>query len=256
LCYNLKYYERKIKKIAKREGLDDSTLDKIPQLHFVNGFGHPDLIVVKDDEPNKINALSWGLIPFWVKNTMDAVKISNQTLNAVGETIFEKPAFRNAAKNQRCVIFVDGFYECHHIDAKTKVPFYIYRADGEPMILAGLWEIWHNDKDGITRQTASIVTTKANHKMSLIHNNPTAIQRNGPRMPVILPDELMRDWLRHEDESKAESERLKQLLLPFPDDLLKVHPVANLQGKEGSGNSARASEPINRDIGGLNEIVD
>lgn len=256
MCYNLKYYERKIKKIAKRAGLDDSTLDKIPQLHFVNGFSHPDLITVKDEEPDKISALSWGLIPFWVKTTTDAVKISNQTLNAVGETIFEKPAFRNSAKNKRCVILVDGFYEYHHIDAKTKVPFYIYRADGEPMIFAGLWERWHNEKDGIIRETASIVTTNANHKMSLIHNNPAAIQRNGPRMPVILPEELMMDWLRHEDDSKAETERLKQLILPFPDELLKVHTVATLQGKDGSGNTPNASLPTKWQIDGLDEIID
>jgi len=59
----------------------------------------------------------------------------NQTLNAPSETMFEKNTYKQSAKNKRCVIYIDGFYEHHHFKGKT-YPFSIYRSDGEPMAFA------------------------------------------------------------------------------------------------------------------------
>lgn len=115
----------------------------------------------------------------------------NNTLNARGETIFEKPSFRTSAKNHRCIIYVAGFYEHHHYNNKT-YPFFIYRKDAQPMALAGLWSEWKNPDTGGRLNTFSIVTTKGNKMMARIHNNPKLKE---PRMPVILPSELEDEWL-------------------------------------------------------------
>ncbi len=54
---------------------------------------------------------------------------------ARGETIFEKPSFRESARYKRCLIYVDGFYEHHHFKGKT-YPFLIKKKNNEPVILA------------------------------------------------------------------------------------------------------------------------
>ena len=48
----------------------------------------------------------WGLIPPWVK---DPRKFS-LIINARGDTLNEKPSFRNAMKRRRCLFPADGFY--------------------------------------------------------------------------------------------------------------------------------------------------
>lgn len=242
MCYNIQYYARKIKREAARLGINTDAIEPAPEVHYASGFSHPDLICQTDSKPNQLTLLSWGLIPSWIKTSTDAVKLSNQTLNAVGETIFEKPSFRSAAKSRRCIVWITGFYEYHHLDAKTKIPYFIQRKDENPMRLAGLWETWTDREHNITRQTVSIVTTKANSIMSKIHNNPTAIQRNGARMPVILPDELAIDWIKHDEDPNIDKAKANNLLLPFPEDLLTWHTVAPLQGKAGTGNRLEASK--------------
>jgi putative SOS response-associated peptidase YedK len=49
----------------------------------------------------------WGLIPAWVKDP----KGFSLLINARGESVNDKPAFRNAMKRRRCLIPADGFYE-------------------------------------------------------------------------------------------------------------------------------------------------
>jgi putative SOS response-associated peptidase YedK len=83
--------------------------------------------------------------------------------------------------------------------------------------------------------TFSIVTTVGNEMMTKIHNNP---KLEGPRMPVILHDELADNWI---DKSKSQKE-LMDLLLPFPDEYLHAHTVYKIAGKESKGNVADAEE--------------
>jgi len=49
----------------------------------------------------------WGLIPFWAKDE----KIGSSLINARGETVATKPAFRSSFKKRRCLVLADGFYE-------------------------------------------------------------------------------------------------------------------------------------------------
>src|SRR5262252_712530 len=51
--------------------------------------------------------LTWGLIPSWAKDPSGAARM----INARSETVTEKPAFRDALQNRRCLIPADGFYE-------------------------------------------------------------------------------------------------------------------------------------------------
>lgn len=156
-------------------------LDFIPSL-VVSGFEFPKLPVVLND-PYQAQMVSWGLIPAWTKSQEDAHAIRAKTLNARCETLFDLPSFRTAARTQRCVIIVNGFYEWRHEeDGKTKTRYHLFDSRDRALLLAGLWETWRGGK------TCTIVTMAANTLMSYIHN----VKK---RMPVMLERDQVEKWL-------------------------------------------------------------
>ncbi len=208
-------------------------------IHHASGFSHPELLIYTDRSPNFPEVATWGLVPHWVKDDEQRKKLWNQTLNAKGETIFEKPSFRNAAKNNRCIVYVDGFYEHHHFGGKT-YPFLIKQNNNEPLALAGLWSEWEDKETGGVINTFTIVTTDGNPLLAKIHNNP---KLKGPRMPFILPSELEDKWLIHLDD-ELDQKSIEELIQSYPEEELTAHTVARLRGKEYIGNVEKISDPF------------
>ena len=69
-----------------------------------------DVLVIRHNPKNKqrsLDALRWGLIPYWAKDP----KIAYKTINARAETVDTAPSYREAFKKRRCLIPADGFYE-------------------------------------------------------------------------------------------------------------------------------------------------
>jgi putative SOS response-associated peptidase YedK len=128
MCFDIKFViasqlkrEKRLQNLnpeGKTTGLDEKHLNIKDQFH-VSAFTHPQILIFTDREPFKATPAIWGLIPNWVKDNKQRLQIWNKTLNARGETIFEKPSFRYAAKHNRCLIYLDGFYEHHHYKGKT-----------------------------------------------------------------------------------------------------------------------------------------
>ena len=244
MCYTAVSISRQLIKYAKHRSddknqislltkeLEEITRHLIP-LHVADAYAHPKLLVFTNTKPYKPQLFHWGLIPSWIKNKADALKIANQTLNARGETIFEKPAYRHSAAHKRCLIYLDAFYEYHHFKGKT-YPFHISQIHDEPLAIAGLWEEWADPETGELVDTVSLVTTKANALLHKIHNNP---KQDEARMPVILPKEKQDEWL-----NTNEKLHLEKLLIPYPEQLLKAHTVRKLKGKDASGNSPQSEE--------------
>jgi putative SOS response-associated peptidase YedK len=248
MCYDAKSGLKLALKYAKHRGDDptiiaalETELEKVSdsfQKHFhVSGFSHPKLMVFTNLKPFVPQAFVWGLIPNWVDNKDQAHTLWNNTLNAKGETIFEKASFQNSAKHKRCLIYLDAFYENHHAHGKT-FPYHIAMKNNEPLSIAGLWDEWVDKETGETIKTCSIVTTKGNKTLSKIHNNP---KLNGPRMPVILPKNKQDDWLIGFG-ADDDNEKLSQLLLPFDDDALSTYTVKRLKGKDGVGDTQEAEK--------------
>lgn len=245
MCYDIKASKEAQLKRAQRHG-DAEAVKQIKQellpftdlpIHHASGFQHPKLLIYTEESAWKPEVATWGLVPHWVKQREQAEKFWNNTLNARGETIFEKPAFRDAARYHRCLIYVDGFYEHHHFKGKT-YPFFIHRKDQDPLILAGLWNRWNDPDSGETLTTFSIVTTEGNPLLTRIHNNP---KLKGPRMPLILPEEMADQWL--EDVSdELDEQKIGELIAPYPDEVLTAHTVGRLRGKEYKGNIEGISE--------------
>jgi putative SOS response-associated peptidase YedK len=150
--------------------------------------------------------LRWGLVPSWAKD----LSIGARMINARAETAAEKPAFRSALRQRRCLVVADGFYEWQQAPA-GKQPFYFRVHGGAPCGLAGLWEIWRGPDDTPV-QTCTILTTRANPLLAPIHE----------RMPVILPPDQYGLWL---DPDMRDAGPLEHLFEPFPAEAMDSYPV-------------------------------
>ena len=247
MCYDIKASLEAQLNRAKRSGdkkaMEEILEDLVPltdlPIHHASGFSHPKLLIYTDRSPDFPEVSSWGLVPHWVKDRIQLNKLWNNTLNARGETIFEKPSFREAAKNSRCIIYVDGFYEHHHYNGKT-YPFFIQLKNQIPMALAGLWSEWYDGETKTMLNSFSIVTTTGNSLLAKIHNNP---KLKGPRMPVILPSKLEEQWL-NPIRDELDQKQLETLITAFPEDELKTYTVGRLRGKEYRGNIPEISNEV------------
>ncbi len=164
------------------------------------------LPIISSDAPNELKLYKWGLVPFWAKDP----KIGYKMINARGETIAQKPSFRNAFKKRRCLIPATGFYEWKKT-ATGKQPMHIHLKSDKLMTFAGLWEIWE-DAEGREMRTFTIVTTTPNAEMEPIHD----------RMPVIVPPEGRPDWLN----TDLPAEEVQSLVVPYPDGELQADRVS------------------------------
>jgi len=163
------------------------------------------VLVVKNSPEGKPVAgkYRWGLIPGWAKDAA----IGNRLANARGETIADKPAFRNAFRKWRCLVPASGFYEWK-TTAGRKHPWYLHPKDAALFGLAGITELW-NGPDGPVR-TMALITTGANELMRPIHD----------RMPVIIEPGDYAAWL------DAKNENPKALLRPYADSRMEAYPVS------------------------------
>ncbi len=246
MCYAVAYLTRRKLTYARRAGASEEEvreleeqLEKLttglPPVYHVSGFAHPQLLCFTREDGPRFMLLRWGLIPHWVKDAAQAAQLSRQTLNARGETLFEKPAFRKAALH-RCLVLVDGFFEFHHLGKRT-FPYHIRIRDGGPMALGGVCSTWRDPHEGSVIHTVSIVTTEANLEMARIHNNPKS---QGPRMPFIVPREMDRPWL----SADTDPDEAAALIRPLDESLLEAYTVPPLLGKQAIGNVPAALGPF------------
>ena len=204
-------------------------------LFAISGFEHPTIPILIDVGGLHWQPMHWGLIPLWCKDWNAALELSNMTLNARAETLFEKPAFKHAASTRRGLLPITGFYEYKHVKGK-KFPHFIDWKDEEVRLLACVCDEWKDRDRGETVLTFSIVTTRGNPLMAEIHNNP---ELDEPRMPVVLEGNNLLKWMSNE----TPLEELKQLLVPCPDRDMRAHTVKALRGKNSPGNSPEAFKP-------------
>lgn len=163
-----------------------------------------------EDGARHLDLLRWGLVPHWA----DDPAIGNRMINARGESVADKPAFRGAFRQRRCLVPADGFYEWKAA-GKRKQPYLIRRRDGRPLAFAGLWERWPGPKGAPLPQpleTVTIVTTAAGGMIADLHE----------RMPVMLEPEHWGLWL----DPRAPLPMVEDLLRPAPDPALEAVPVS------------------------------
>jgi putative SOS response-associated peptidase YedK len=168
------------------------------------------IVVVERDDRRALTSYRWGLIPHWAEDA----RIASRTFNARAESVATMSAFRESFRRRRCLVPVDGFYEWRR-EGSVRQPYRIFRADGRPLALAGLWSGWRNPDTDEVRRTFTIVTTTPNAVVAELHD----------RMPVIIPDEAWGRWL---DPRPAEPGELRALLEPTDAVLLEIAPASRL----------------------------
>ena len=160
---------------------------------------------VIDGATRDVVMLHWGLVPAWAKDPA----IGSRMINARGETLSEKPSFRNAFSHRRCLILTNGFYEWEKVDGR-KQPFFIHLESGKPFVFAGLWEVWHSP-EGAVLNSCTIITCQANDLVGKLHD----------RMPVIIPADQQAALL----DPKGQIDNLQKLIVPYSANEMAMYPV-------------------------------
>lgn len=164
--------------------------------------------------------MRWWLVPSWSKS--DQAKYA--TFNARSEDAASKPAFRSPFRRRRCVVPVSGFYEWQKTD-EGKQPHYIRRADGRPLMFAGLWDRWGE------LESCTILTTVPNAEMKQLHH----------RMPCILEPEQLAGWC---DPELEDLDQIQAKLRPAADGILETHQASMRVNNARTANDPELTRPI------------
>lgn len=175
----------------------------------------PVAAVVSAGGTRRYGPMRWGFLPRWYKHPTDGPLL----FNARAETVAEKPAFAEAARKRRCLIPATGFYEWTR-DGDSRLPWFITRADGAPMVFAGVWQVWEGP-DGARIASCAIVTTASRGRMADLHD----------RVPVVLEPADWALWLGEAGHGAA------RLMHPAAEGLMTFHRVGT------AVNSNRAEGP-------------
>ena len=225
--------------LEERYGAELIDHDKYRPSYYYHAYSLPLMPVVCSDDPASLRLFRWGLIPSWAEDEKEASEIMTKTFNARSETIETKPAFRESFISRRCLVPVRGFFEWQHIGGR-KIPWYISLRDEDIFSLAGIWDSWKM-KGGISLNTFSVVTTRANELMSEIHNTKK-------RMPVILPAAAEKLWLKEVLDKTSATE----LMEPVAQEMLKAHTVSPLiTNTRADRNRQELIMPYNYPVQGL-----
>jgi putative SOS response-associated peptidase YedK len=225
--------------LEERYGADLIDHDKYRPSYYYHAHSLPMMPVVCSGDPASVHLFRWGLIPSWAADETEANEIMMKTFNARSETIDTKPAFRESFTSRRCLVPVRGFFEWQHIGGR-KIPWYISLRDEDIFSLAGIWDSWKM-KGGVSLNTFSVVTTRANELLSEIHNTRK-------RMPVILPAAVEKLWLKEELEKSSAAE----LMEPVASGMLEAHTVSPLiTNARADRNRAELIMPYNYPVQGL-----
>ena len=156
----------------------------------------------------ELTLLRWGLIPYWAKNAAIGAKL----INARGDTVAGKPAFREAFGRRHCLVPMSGFYEWRKVGA-ARIPHYVHLLNTEVFAVAGLHEFWPGRDGAAPIESFTIITTDANELIRPLHD----------RMPAILHEANYEAWLAPKDRDKA---ALQALLAPYPAEEMRAYPVS------------------------------
>ncbi|MFQ8430686.1 SOS response-associated peptidase [Amaricoccus sp. W119] len=185
---------------APEEGL----AAKPPSWNGAPRLTYPLIVWQRDLRGPVFVAGNWGFVPAWQRDPAGG----RRPINARSETVASAPMFREAWRERRALMPVDGFFEWRAIRG-VKQPYAVAMASGEPFALAAVWEEWHDPKLGARVRSFAVLTCPANAMMAEIHD----------RMPVIIAPEDYERWL-------SDTPDPRDLLRPYPSAAMRMWPVS------------------------------
>jgi putative SOS response-associated peptidase YedK len=212
MCYSLSLFSD-VNALVKRFGARPDEALSLTRRYYVSAFTFPEIPVIANPFPDRIQTFRWGLIPGWVRDPGKAEAIRVRTLNARFETLRQRASFKQVIDTRRCLVLTDGFFEFREVGGR-KYPYFIHMRSGEPFALAGLWDAWRNPATGGEEKTFTIVTVPANPLLARIHNTKK-------RMPLILSREAEREWLAR----PFGKDEVREVTEGFGETVLEAYPV-------------------------------
>ncbi len=191
---------------AEYFGVDDIATERL-EPNWNVAPTDPVYVISERDDVRLLGSMQWGLVPHWAKDTRSI------HINARLETAATTAAFRESFSRRRCLIPADGFYEWEPKEA-GRSPHWVYRADGHPMVFAGIWASRLDPETDIWNRTCSIITTEAKGVVSPIHD----------RMPVSLVRDVWDAWL---DRDLRDPNLVAGLVEAIDPDEIMEHPVSS-----------------------------
>lgn len=178
----------------------------------------------RKDDPEvtrQLRVLRWGLVPSWAKDP----SIGSRMINARMETVAEKPAYKKAFAQRRCLLPADGYFEWYPTSQlgkggkPVKQPFFIRPKEGGTLAMAGLYELWRDptradDDPARWRWTCTVITTDAEDDLGHIHD----------RMPLMVEPDRWSAWL----DPTTPQDGLLDLLVPAAPGALEAYAVPTL----------------------------
>lgn len=202
MCYETALTKMK-KQVQEYFQKDFAFQEKFKPYYHQSGFTHPNLQIVKMDEPNTIYPAEWGYVPSWGMADIPAFRKKYNTLNIKSETLF-KGLSKEAAVENRCLIIADGFFEPHR-SAGSSIPYFCYIPsekfkDGRDLfVFGGIYSELEGDSNKLS---CSILTMEANSFFSEVHN----IKK---RQPLVLNEGLFEEWFNADLNKKHVMELMK-----------------------------------------------
>lgn len=187
-------------------------------------------VVVEEEDEWVVKGMHWGLIPKWAK---PGERPKVMPINARSETAAGKPMFKPLMRHRRCIVPANGFYEWQKRESGGKQPYYIHPRDHELFLFAGLWDEAPAGPEGEPLQSFTILTTGANEVMASIHD----------RMPMVMNDDVVPDWL---DREETEAEPLEALLTSSVEEQIEMFPIGR-DVNTPKNNRPDLLEPVEQD---------
>jgi putative SOS response-associated peptidase YedK len=224
MCFYYALVKVRARALIENKIVDEKQLEMFDDKFIVSGFDHPQMPVITNENPEAVQRFYWGFVPNHMtsKERADEFVQKYNTLNAKGETIFERQTFKEAIKRKRCLVLCSGFFEWRHqkVEGKKKAekyPFYITLKNNEMFVFGGVWDSFTDRETGEVFNTFSIVTTQANDLMEVVHNSKM-------RMPLIIDPEKAMNWLSDD----LSDDEIKSFIKPFDPKQMKAKPIAKI----------------------------
>ncbi|MFW5995824.1 MAG: SOS response-associated peptidase [Halanaerobiaceae bacterium] len=153
-------------------------------------------VIMEENGKRNLKKYKWGFNPGFTSDLL---------INARGETVDEKPTFRNSFFRQRCLIPATGFYEWKQ-GKKYRIRF----KNKKLISLAGIFD-FYPDKNGKETACFVIITGQARGRLKQVHH----------RTPVILNKKQALQWINPAEKVQ----NLQPLLNSHPsDEKLLINP--------------------------------
>jgi putative SOS response-associated peptidase YedK len=159
----------------------------------------------------------WWMIPhFWSK----PLKALPAAFNARAEDLTQKPFWRDAFRQYRCLVPATGWRE-FKAEGSRKQPYH-FQLERHVFAFAGLWSRW-TSPDGEVVDSFAVVTTEPSTKAAEYHD----------RMPLVLPPELYESWLDPRADATALLLEARARSMQLPLEVYPSNPLGNNVRFEG-----------------------